>query len=288
MEINGKRIADFIGSLLKKELKSKKKKHTPKLVTFLIGDASDQSSFVKIKSQVAKKLGIDFELIHIKSTPSFESFVHRIKESSMDPATTAIIIQQPLPAQLSTDSLFDYIATEKEIEGHKRKTTYLPPIGYAILTIFKYIFGEQKLDKHLVVDLNKDRKFFKKIFRNKKIVLIGRGVTGGKPIGKTLSEAKINYIGINATTPEPESYLKEADIIITAVGKKVIKAEDLKPGVILINAGIRRENGLIKGDYDDKEIKGIAGYYTPTPGGVGPIDVMYLYKNLIEAYKLQR
>lgn len=288
MEINGKRIADFIGSLLKKELKSKKRKHTPKLVAFLIGDSPDQRSFVKIKSQMAKSLGIQFECINFKSTPSFESFVHRIKEISADPATTAVIIQQPLPAQLSTDSLFDYISTEKEIEGHKRKTTYLPSIGFAVLTVFKYIFGDQKLGKHLLIDLNKDRKFFKKAFRNKKVVLIGRGITGGKPIGKTLSEAKINYIGINSTTPEPESYLKEADIVITAVGKKVIKPEHLKPGVILINVGLRRENGQLKGDYDDKEIKDIAGYYTPTPGGVGPIDVIYLYKNLFEAYKLQR
>lgn len=288
MEIDGKRISDFIGTLLKKELRAKKKKRSPKLIAFLIGDSPDQRSYVKIKSLVAKKLGIKFELIHIKNTPSFEEFAHKIKEASLNPETTGIIIQQPLPAQLSTESLFDYINDLKEIEGHKRKTRYIAPLGLAVLTLFKYIFGTQKLDKNLIVSVSKDKRFFKKIFRNKKIVLVGRGITGGKPIGKTLSDAKINYIGINSKTPESQTYLKEADVIITAVGKKVIRPEMLKEGVVLINVGLRRENGKLKGDYDDAEIKKIASYYTPTPGGIGPVDVMYLYKNLIEAYRLQK
>ncbi len=288
MIIDGKKIADFIGSLLKKELKKRKKKRPPKLTAFLVGNSADQRSYVTIKSKVAKKIGIKFELVNIKNTPSFEDFAHKIKEASINPDTTAIIIQQPLPAQLSTDTLFEYISDIKEIEGHKRKTQFIAPIGLAVLTVLKYIYGTQKIDKHLLVNLNKDRKFFKRIFRNKKIVLVGRGVTGGKPIGKTLSDAKINYIGINSKTPESANYLKEADIIITAVGKKVISPEVIKLGVILINVGLRRENGRLKGDYDESEIKNIAGFYTPTPGGVGPIDVMYLYKNLIEAYKLQK
>jgi methylenetetrahydrofolate dehydrogenase (NADP+)/methenyltetrahydrofolate cyclohydrolase len=136
--------------------------------------------------------------------------------------------------------------------------------------------------------MNRDRRFFKKAFRNKKIVLMGRGITGGKPIGKTLTDAKINYIGINSKTPDATTYLKEADVIVTAVGKKVILPEMLKPGVVLINVGLRRENGRLRGDYDEAEIKKIASFYTPTPGGIGPIDVMYLYKNLIESYKLQK
>lgn len=288
MVIDGKKIADFIASLLKKELRKRKKKRAPKLIVFLIGDSAEQRSYIKIKSLVAKKLGIKFELVHIKSTPSFESFAHRIKDASLDPETTAIIIQQPLPAQLSTDSLFEYIADNKEIEGHKRKTQFTPPVGLAVLTVLKYIFGTQTIDHHLIVNLKKDKKLFKKVFRNKKIVLIGRGITGGKPIGKTLSDAKINYIGINSKTPEPATYLKEADIIISAAGKKVINPEALKPGVVLINVGLRRENGKLKGDYDENEVKNIAGYYTPTPGGLGPIDIVYLYKNLIEAYKIQK
>lgn len=287
MEINGKKISDFIGKLIKKELK-KKKQYRPKLSVFLIGDSIEQLSFIRIKSQIAKKLGIKFECIHLKNVPSFEKLVHTIKEKSLEKETSGIVVQQPIPASLSTDSIYDYIYDFQEIEGHRRKTPFYPPIGLAVLTIIKYIFGKQKIDKDLLVDIIKDRMFFKKALRNKKIVLIGRGITGGKPIGKSLTEAKINYIGINSKTPEASTYLKEADIIITAVGKKVITPEVLKPGVMLINVGLRREHGKLKGDYEDSEIKSIAGFYTPTPGGVGPIDVMYLYKNLFESMKLPR
>ena len=75
---------------------------------------------------------------------------------------------------------------------------------------------------------------------------------------------------------------------MTAVGKKILTPDVLKPEVILINVGLRRENNKLKGDYDEKEIKEIASFYSSTPGGIGPVDVLYLYKNLIEAAKLQR
>lgn len=288
MDINGKKISSFILKQIKNDVKKLNKKSKINLTVFLVGSSEDQLSYVKIKSKIAKELGIGYSLIHLKSTPNFISFAKRIKQNVIDKNIKGIIIQQPLPAQLSTDSIFDYIPVEKEIEGHRKKAIFYPPIGLATLTIIKYIFSGKKIDNRLIVDIKKDRSFFKKFLKNKKIVLIGRGTTGGKPIGKVLQEVKINYININSQTINPQEYLQSADIIITAVGKKVIEPANLKPGVILINFGLRREGGKLKGDYDDKEVKNIASYYTPTPGGAGPIDVAYLYKNLVEAAKLQK
>lgn len=285
MEISGKKLANIMRRELKKELRKSKKKL--KIVTFLIGQSSDQLSFVKIKKQLARQIGIDFEFLHLKTIPTFEKFMIKIREKSQDPKTTGVIIQQPLPAQLSTASIYNYIPLEKEVEGHRHKSTFFPPIGLAILTVLKHIFTRTRSAKELFVNLEKDKRFFKTIFHNKKIVLIGRGITGGQPIGQTLTEFKINYINLHSHTPQPDIYCKEADIIISAVGKKVIEPEALKPGVILINVGLRREGKKLKGDYEEKEIKKIASFYTPTPGGIGPIDIVYLYKNLIEATKLQ-
>lgn len=285
MVISGKKLVNLMKKELIKEVK--KLRHKPKLVTFLIGQSSEQLSFVKIKKQQARKLGINFEFVHLRTVPTFERFMIRIKEKSSDLQTTGIIIQQPLPAQLSTASIYNYIPLEKEIEGHRHKSTFFPPIGLAVLTVLKYIFNKSQSGKELFVDIEKDQSFFKKVFHNKKIVLIGRGITGGQPIGQTLTNFKINYINIHSHTPQPEGYCKEADIIITAVGKKIINSEILKPGVILINVGLRREGKKLKGDYEEKEIKKIASFYTPTPGGVGPIDILYLYKNLVEAAKMQ-
>lgn len=288
MEIPGKKIAKSLERVLKKEIQKLRKKKPLKLTTFLVGSAGDQLSYVKIKAQTARKLGINFELIHLKSTPSFENFMHKIKEKSQDPKTTAIIIQQPVPAQISTDSIYEYIPSVKEIEGHKRKSLFLPPIGLAVLTVLKHIYARAKGDSNTLVDIQKEKGLFKRLFRNKRIVLVGRGITGGRPIGKTLTEARINFININSQTPDPHLYFKEADIIVTAVGKKIINPDMLKKDVVLINVGLHRINDKLKGDYEEKEIKDLAYFYTTTPGGIGPIDVLYLFKNLIDSAKMQR
>ncbi len=286
MFIDGRKIADQLLSMLKKERKAIKKKVG--LTVFLIGNAPEQLSFVKIKSAMAKALKIDFKLIHLTKTPNFIDFANLLKKEVLDPNVTGIIIQQPLPAQLSTDSIYDYIPLLKEIEGHKRKTEFIFPLGLAVMTLIKYIYyGEKKQDVSFV-NMKKDRVLFKNILKSKKIVIVGRGMTGGMPIGKTLGSLNINYISTNSTTVDPESYFKTADLIITATGKKIIEPEMLKPGVVLINTGVRKENGKLKGDYEESEIKDIASHYTPTPGGSGPIDVVYLYKNLIDAAKMQK
>lgn len=286
MLIDGKKIAEVLRKQLKKDFsKLKKRGKKAKLVTILIGQSPQQLSFVKIKKNLAKKIGVLFEFNNLKTIPSFEVLIKFIKNISDEQKNSAIIIQQPLPSQLKTDSVYDFIDEKKEIESHKLKSTYLPPIGLAVFTLLKYVYLPKKTAKDLFIDKDKDFHFFKKILKNKKIVLIGRGLTGGRAIAKALSYFKISYLQLHSQTPSPERYLKEADIIITAVGKKVVFPEMLKPGVVLINAGLRKEGKSLKGDYDETEIKNIASFYTPTPGGLGPIDVIYLYKNLLEAMK---
>ena len=256
------------------------------MITILIGQSDEQLSFVNIKKKVASRLGIKFDFVNFKRVPMFEKFAQMLKAYSADPGVCGIIIQQPLPSQLSTDSIYKYIPQIKEIEGHKNKPLYHPPLGMAVLTVLKYIYGGKKINKNLMVE-DEDIKFFRTALKQKKVLLVGCGVTGGKPIGKTLNDFKINFININSRTPSPEQYYKEADVIITAVGKKIIKPEFLKQGVVLITAGLRRENGRLKGDYDVEEISGITSYYTKTPGGVGPLDVLYLFKNLLVASSKQ-
>lgn len=283
MKIPGEKIAKFLIKLLKKSIK-KNQKIT--LAVILAGENPEQISFIKSKEKIAKKLGINFKFIHLKKTPSFQEFLSFIKKLASDKDINGIVIQQPLPAKLMTESLYTYLPKEKEIEGHHPKSPFLPPIGQAVLTILKYIYITKKINKEILINLEKDTSIFKKIFHNKKVVLIGKGITGGKPIGKTLSKAKINYLNIHSKTPNPEFYYKEADVIISAVGKKILAPEMLKPGVVLINVGLYKEGNKLKGDYEEKEIKKIASYYTPIIGGTGILDVVYLYKNLIDSFNL--
>ncbi len=281
-----------ITRLLKKTLKERttklKKKHiTPKLVTVLVGQSSEQLSFVKIKQKVAKEIGVSFEFIHLKKVPTFFEFIGLLKEKSAEKETTGVIVQQPLPSHLHTNTVYNFIPPVKEIERHREKSPHFPPLGLAVLTVLKYVFQKNKISKNLFIERG-DAAFFKQAFKHKKIVLIGRGQTGGLPIGKTLSEFKINFINVNSQTHNPEQYFKEADVVITATGKKVINSSMLKPGVVLVNVGLRREGSKLRGDYDEKEIKKVSAHYTETPGGTGPIDVIYLYKNLLDAAEMQR
>ena len=135
----------------------------------------------------------------------------------------------------------------------------------------------------------KDKELFSQRLRGKRVVLLGRGLTGGHPIGKTLSTLKIPFINLASKTDPSttKEFLADADVVITAVGKKVITQEMIKPGAILLNVGLRQEKNKLKGDYDEKDIAEKAGWHTSTPGGIGPIDVLYLFRNLIDAAKLQ-
>jgi methylenetetrahydrofolate dehydrogenase (NADP+) / methenyltetrahydrofolate cyclohydrolase len=287
MKVPCEKIASFIKKDIAASVKLlKKDKIKPKLVTILIGDSKEQQSYVAIKEKVAKEVGIQFEFIHLKKEPPFLVFANLLKEKSHDPATTGVIIQQPLPSRLQTDTIYNFIPPVKEIEGHHPRSPHMPPLGLAVLTVLKYIYQKNAITNHLFIDRETDANFFKTALKHKKVVVVGRGQTGGAPIGKTLSHFKINYLSLNQQTFEPEQYYKEADVIITAAGKKVITPEVLKQNVILINVGMHKVGVKLRGDYFEEEIDRIASYYTQTPKGTGPLDVLYLYKNLIDAARL--
>ncbi len=289
MRVDGKAISSFLKKEIKKKIKENNLSNLKLVVIVVDNKTHDQSTFVKAKEKQAKSLGIEFELIDIKRVPLFEKFVRLLQKIANKKSNTAIIIQQPLPNGLSTKTIYKFIPLVKEIEGHLKKTVFMPPIGQAVITILKYIYiTKGEVDERLLLDVENDKHTFKTLLKNKNVVLIGRGITGGLPIGKTLTQFKINHLNINSKTSNVDRYLKSADIIISAVGKKVIEASKLKKGVNLINVGVRKENGKLRGDYDEEEIKDIAGFYTPTPGGIGPIDVSFLFNNLVKSAIIQQ
>jgi 5,10-methylene-tetrahydrofolate dehydrogenase/methenyl tetrahydrofolate cyclohydrolase len=121
------------------------------------------------------------------------------------------------------------------------------------------------------------------------IVLLGKGATGGGPILNYFKKQNIKLQLIDSKTKNPEELMQQADIIISAVGKQyVVKPHNLKPNVILLSVGIfRDENNKLSGDYDVELVKEVAAFYTPTPGGVGPVNVAKLMENLITATEKQ-
>jgi len=263
----------------------------PKLITFLLGSAPEQLSFVEIKKRLADRIGASFELRHYPEDPPFTAFRNKISDTAQLPDTTGIIIQHPLPAGFDPASLYSVIPHQKEIEGHIPGSSFHFPLSLAVLAGIKYVILKELRNDYTpgeesIVNFSGDREPLSEYLSGKKIVIVGRGITGGKPIGKILSDLNVPFTMINSETKTPETYYKNADMIITAVGKKILKPSMIKKGVVLLNVGLRKENGKLKGDYDEEEIKDIASYYTETPGGLGPLDVLYLYKNLYDASNL--
>lgn len=259
------------------------------LVAYLLGESPEQLSFVTIKRRLAERLGIDFDFTHYNIVPPAEEFTSILRKKMSNPESTGVIIQHPLPTGYDIETIYTAVPSSKEIEGHKPDSTFQFPLSLAVLTGIKYIFRYHKqgkdIDAGIIVDFEKDKIFFKQVLQDKKIVIAGRGSTGGRPIGECLQEIGLSFDTVHSQTHNPQDLYKNADIIITATGKHIIHASMLKSGVMLLNVGLRKENGKLKGDYNEEEIKDIASYYTQTPGGLGPLDVLYLYKNLIDTDK---
>jgi len=292
MIINGKILGEHILVHLKEEIKKGVAKgiNPPRIVIFSVKPENETESFMKNKKKAAEFIGADFELVVYSKAPRFQTFVEKISSIAQRTDVNGIVIQEPLPSSLTTVTLFDYIPIEKEIEGFKKKSPYSYPIGLAVLTAIKQTYGQGDMDdvENILIRMERDTVFFKNVMKRKKVVLLGRGKTGGSPIGQLLRSVKIGYINLNSQTKNnAESFIDQADIVISAVGKKVITAPMLKSGVALYSVGMRKENGVWKGDYDDEEIATKAVAYTPTPGGIGPLNVAYLMHNLVEAWKSQ-
>lgn len=285
MVIPAKQIANTIECNLQKQVENLTK--VPKLVTILLGESSEQLSFVAIKERLADSLGMRFEFLHFPSVPLFAEFLKILEQKVADESVTGIIVQHPFPLEYDFAKVYSIIPLEKEIEGHKPGSAFHFPLSLSVLTGLKYVYSGQHTADSVMVNFDEDKSFFHSALKNKNIVIAGRGSTGGQPIAKDFTLANIPFTQIHSHSLNPDQLYRQADIIITAVGKKIITPQNIKDGVVLLNVGLRKEHGKLKGDYDEDEIADKSAFYSATPGGLGPIDVLYLYKNLIEATKLQ-
>lgn len=260
MRIDGKQIANII----LEDLKSKVQKLSvkPHLAIILIGNDSASKAYVKQKILTAEKIEIKTSLFQYPSSVSMKDLFEHLNDLNHLSTVHGIIVQQPLPPHLNLENITNAIDPKKDVDGFHAQSKFQPPISLAVLKILKFV-----------------------PFENKKIVVIGKGETGGKPIIKTFKEMGINPIVIDSKTENPENLTKNADIIISAVGKpNIIKPDVIKKGVILISIGLHKgSDGKLRGDYEEDKIKNIASFYTPTPGGVGPVNVAILLKNLVYA-----
>jgi methylenetetrahydrofolate dehydrogenase (NADP+)/methenyltetrahydrofolate cyclohydrolase len=263
MKIDGKLLAEKILEPLKLDTQELIKLGTiPTLAIILIGDDKSSQSYIKQKQLRADEIGAKIKLFHFMSITENE-LIKLVEVLNNDSLIHGIIIQRPLPKGFNREVVSKIISPEKDVDGFNDESEFDAPVALAVIEILKSIG---------INDYN-----------NKKIVVLGKGETAGLPIIKLLDKLEIIFEIIDSKTQNSDELIKNADIIISAAGKKVIKPELLNNNQILIGVGLYFENGKLKGDYENTEAENKVKYFTPTIGGVGPVNVSFLMKNLIQA-----
>ena len=269
--IDGKAIAKKIRTSIAQEVKKLKKKNIkPKLGVILVGKDKPSQTYVNKKQQAAETIGIGFVLKNFPSTISKNKLISEIKQLQKKEKLSGLIIQLPLPEKLYTSEVINAVdpsidvdcLTDTNIGKLVMHTNYIfPPTPFAVITILK------ELNFNLV---------------GKNITIVGMGALVGKPLAIILSNAGASVTTCNSRTRDTKEKCLMADIIVTGVGKKdLLRANMVKTGAIVIDTGIVFENGKMYGDANQEEVLPKANYFTPTPGGVGPITVALLLQNTV-------
>ena len=275
MEINGKEIAQSIYAELKENVGELiMRGRTPHLVVILVGDNPSSIAYVNQKRKWAEFIGADVIIEEYPEKTTQDFLEKRIEDLNQNASVHAILVQIPLPRHLDADKLTPMVSPRKDIDGFHPESPFTPPLASAVITVLEEIKKREGESKDIFSWLT-----------SKRIVLLGKGKAGGMPVHNLLQKQGVEHTVIDSKSENREEEMREADIIISAVGKKqVVKADAIKDGVILIGVGINLdEDKKLFGDYEVADIKEKASYYTPTPGGVGPVNVASLLKNLIKA-----
>jgi len=255
----GKKIQDF-----------KKRGINPHIAIVTLGDEATWQAYVGQKIKLSDKLGIEKTLINLNPRTT-EEVIRAIEELNNDPSIHGIIVQRPFPSHIDTKRVIKSVKREKDIDGFRDDSPYEVPVFLAVLYILSSIEKAEKEENFL---------------QNKRILVVGKGETAGNPVIKGLIKRGYSVDIIDSQTENKEEKFSNADIIISAVGKtNVISPLSLKQGAILIGIGIHRGEDGLEGDYNEEAVKDRVAHYTPTPKGVGPVNLAFLFTNLIEAAK---
>ncbi|MBM3248729.1 MAG: bifunctional 5,10-methylenetetrahydrofolate dehydrogenase/5,10-methenyltetrahydrofolate cyclohydrolase [Candidatus Omnitrophica bacterium] len=275
--LEGKIIAAEIKEKLKQEIALLGKK--PVLASIIVGENAGAESYCKSQAKTAEGLGIEYRLERLSADTTQQGLVDFIKKLNNDASVNGIIIQMPLPKQIDYKSISSFIAPDKDIEGMHPQNLGKVLMGKARIAPCTAAAALALIE---ATGVN---------LYGKEVVIVGHSEIVGKPLSLLLLEkfatTTVCHIGTSEAGKLVE-HVKNAEILVVAVGRAgLIKGEWIKNGAIVIDVGINRINDKIVGDVEFEEAANRAAYITPVPGGVGPLTVTMLMRNLVEATKLQ-
>ncbi|MBP6866386.1 MAG: bifunctional 5,10-methylenetetrahydrofolate dehydrogenase/5,10-methenyltetrahydrofolate cyclohydrolase [Candidatus Pacebacteria bacterium] len=270
--IDGRKISNDILQSVKTEVE--KLAFVPVFCDVLVGDDYASKKYVEMKAKKAESIGFKFHSANFDVSITTEDLVNEIEKINKIENMCGVIVQLPLPAHIDEQKVLDAINPDLDVDAlgrvvgdkfYKGEESLCLPTALACMDILDSLHLDSS---------------------DKKIVVLGQGKLVGKPVTQILRSRGLEPETIDSDTPNQETILQNADIIISGIGKGAyIKGDMIKPGVVIIDAGTSESGAGLVGDVDLESVKDAASYVSPVPGGVGPVTIAMLFRNVLEVAK---
>jgi len=245
----------------------------PVLATILVGEDPASATYVRMKGNACRRIGMESRKIELPPTTTTEELLTEIEALNRDPGVNGILLQHPVPEQIDERACFDAIALEKDVDG-------VTSLGFGRMAMGEFAYGSatptgiMKILDHYNIPI-----------KGKRAVVVGRSPILGKPLAMMLLNRHATVTICHSRTIDLPEVVLEADIVVGAVGKpKFIQADWIKEGAVIIDAGYH-PGGI--GDVDLEDAAPRSSAYTPVPGGVGPMTIVSLISQTLEAAEKQ-
>lgn len=277
MNIDGKVISTQRKEQLKLKIDQLKKenKRIPKLTVILVGDNQASQVYVRNKERGCQYVGMLSEIIRLDASIQEEELIQVIDQLNKDDTVDGILVQLPLPSHIHEDKILDLIDPTKDVDGFHPSN------------VAKLLLGQDGLvpctPQGMMVLLDE----IGYDLTGKEVVVVGRSNIVGKPVSLLCLQRNATVTIAHSRTKDLQKVCQRADVLIAAIGKaKFFTKEYVKDGAVVLDVGINRdENNKLCGDVDYDDVKDIASYITPVPGGVGPMTIAMLLENTLHAYE---
>jgi len=246
----------------------------PGLATIIVGNDAASSIYVKNKRKSAKEVGIESFQYELSENIQEKELLELINELNLNSDVDGILVQLPLPKHINSDLIIDSIDVNKDVDG------------FNVINAGKTFIGRDSVIPCTPLGCLLMLKSIKIELKGKNAVIIGRSNIVGKPMAQLLLNEDCTVTIVHSKTFNIQALVKEADIVVAAVGSaNLVKGNWIKKGAVVIDVGINRlkveDKNILAGDINFNEVKDIASYITPVPGGVGPMTIACLLMNTV-------